>query len=86
MKINNNELVLATANTCFFARCEVAMGDLQSEEERDILLEMKLPAVAADTSAVVILQAKLVYFNVITSNMTSVDCNLSIERNSEYST
>ena len=44
------------------------MGDLQSEEERDIVLELKLPAMASPQQDTV-LKATLSYFNVITSRV-----------------
>ena len=58
------------------------MCDLQSEEERDILLELKLPVLSASTSDVVI-TGQLVYFNVISSIMDNIGSNLAIERNSQ---
>lgn len=58
------------------------MGDLQSEEERDILLEVKLPAVPADTSQAGIV-GKLSYFNVINSKPDDVNFAMAFERNSK---
>lgn len=60
------------------------MGDLQSEEERDILLELKMQAITADASEQAI-KGQLVYFNVVTSGIDTVECNLTIERNSKCS-
>ena len=65
-----------------FYSCEVTMGDLQSEEERDILLELKLPVLSASTSDV-IMTGQLVYFNVISSTMDNIGSNLIIERNGQ---
>lgn len=62
-------------------KCEVAMGDLQSEEERDILIEITLPKIGADTSEEVV-KGQLSYFNVISSNLDNVDFNLVLHRNS----
>ena len=58
------------------------MCDLQSEEERDILLELKLPVLSASTSDVVI-TGQVFYFNVISSIMDNIGSNLAIERNSQ---
>ena len=58
------------------------MSDLQSEEERDILLELKLPVLSASTSDVVI-TGQVFYFNVISSTMDDIGSNLTIERNSQ---
>ena len=55
------------------------MGDLQSEEERDILVQLTIPAVTATSDTAIV--AKLLYFNVITSAMETVECNLVLERN-----
>ena len=58
------------------------MGDLQSEEERDILLELKLSAVPADISQQGII-GKLSYFNVINSKPDEVSFTMTFERNSK---
>ena len=58
------------------------MSDLQSEKERDILLELKLPVLSASTSDVVI-TGQVFYFNVISSTMDDIGSNLTIERNSQ---
>ena len=59
------------------------MCDLQSEEERDILLELKLPVLSASTSDVII-AGQVFYFNVISSTMDDIGSNLTIERNSQF--
>ena len=64
---------------CLLCSCEVAMGDLQSEEQRDVLLEMKLPVLPAPTTDVVV-TATLSYFNVITSFVDTVSAQLKLER------
>jgi len=59
--------------------CEIPMGDIQSEEERDIVLELKLPALPSpqpDTVLVVTLS----YFNVITSALDTLTHELTISR------
>ena len=55
------------------------MGDLQSEEQRDIIVELFLPALPGPTSDKVI-SSQLVYFNVITSALDTVECPLILER------
>lgn len=57
------------------------MGDIQSEEERDILIEMTLPAVTNPSSDEVV-KGNLSYFNVISSSLETVECSLTLERNS----
>ena len=64
---------------CLLYSCEVAMGDLQSEEQRDVLLELQLPVVPAPTIDTVA-TATLTYFNVITSSMDTVSAQLKLER------
>ena len=55
------------------------MGDLQSEEQRDVLLEMQLPVLPAPTADMVV-TATLTYFNVITSSVDTVSAQLKLER------
>ena len=55
------------------------MGDLQSEEERDIVLELKLPALPAPKVDNVV-KATLSYFNIITSELDTVTYELTIRR------
>ena len=58
------------------------MGDLQSEEERDIVLEIKLPSVTSPQQDTV-LQTTLSYFNVITSEFDMVQSELVLSRGGE---
>ena len=55
------------------------MGDLQSEEERDVVLELKLPALSSPQQDLV-LKASLSYFNVITCALDTVTFDLIIDR------
>ena len=55
------------------------MGDLQSEEQRDILIEFKLPPVPAPGPDNIV-SCQIVYFNVITSAMDTVECYLTLQR------
>lgn len=58
------------------------MGDLQSEEERDIVLELKLPSVPSPLQDTV-LRTTLSYFNVITSEFDTVQSELILSRGGE---
>ena len=69
-------------NNCSTCSCDIAMGDLQSEEERDIVLEIKLPAVASPGQYTV-LKTTLSYFNVITSEFDTVQSDLILSRGGE---
>ena len=55
------------------------MGDLHSEEQRDILIEFKLPPVPAPGPDNIV-SCQIVYFNVITSAMDTVECYLTLQR------
>ena len=55
------------------------MGDLQSEEERDIVLELKLPALASPAQDTV-LKTTLSYFNVINSELDTIQSDLVLSR------
>ena len=55
------------------------MGDLQSEEQRDIVVEMLLPALPSPATDNVI-SCRLTYFNVITSALDNVEGPLNLER------
>lgn len=60
--------------------CEIQMGDLQSEEERDIVLELRLPALPGPIEGDPVISAQLSYFNVVTSQMDTVKCQLTVNR------
>ena len=55
------------------------MGDLQSEEERDIVLEVKLPPLPTPQQDLV-MKASLSYFNIITSSLDTVTFDLIVDR------
>lgn len=59
------------------------MGDLQSEEERDIVLELVLPALSAANESDPTLKSELSYFNVITSALDTVGHQLDVNRSGE---
>jgi len=58
------------------------MGDIQSEESRDVVLELELPAMSSDTALeqAPIVKAELTYFNVITSQLDNTQCLLTTNR------
>ena len=62
------------------ATCTLPLGDIQSEERRDILLKLKLPKLDAEQMDWHVLDAKLSYFNVITSAMEVQEARLSLSR------
>ena len=62
--------------------CEIPMGDLQSEEERDIVLELNLPALPSPIQDTV-LRSTLSYFNVINSELDTVQFELILQRGGE---
>lgn len=77
--VDYNEIISHFNGTC---SCEIPMGDLQSEEERDIVLELKLPAVSSPQQDTV-LRTTLSYFNVITSELDTVQSELILSRGGE---
>lgn len=58
------------------------MGDIQSEESRDIVLELELPPTPSGTASeqMFLMKAGVTYFNIITSQLESVDCKLTTNR------
>ncbi len=58
------------------------MGDIQSEESRDLVLEMELPAVSTGKD-ILLLKAELAYFNVITSQFDTLQCSITTNRTSK---
>ena len=62
---------------------EVPLGDLQSEEQRDVLMEIQLPVCADLGAAGGVLNyasVTLSYFNVITATMETIKTDLPVER------
>ena len=63
--------------------CEIAMGDIQSEEGRDIVLELELPALSSASDSaqgILIATAELSYFNIITSQLDVIKSQLKTDR------
>ena len=62
---------------------EVALGDLQSEEQRDVLMEILLPVcpdLRADCGILNYASVTLSYFNVIAAVMETVKADLPVSR------
>ena len=62
---------------------EVALGDLQSEEQRDVLMEIQLPVcpdLGTDGGILNYASVTLSYFNVITAVMETVTADLPVSR------
>jgi hypothetical protein len=96
----NMEISLTCANGCSMpdvhaknpakmsdgnTKCLIQLGDLQSEEERDVVLEVTLPATGEEHSDWMVVSAKLTYFNVISSMMEDIQFDLKVHRKQEGS-
>lgn len=62
-------------------KCVVSLGDLQSEEERDIIIPINLEALEAECMAQPLIKVTLSYFNVITTLMQTTSIDLVVDRN-----
>ena len=60
------------------------MGDLQSEEERDIVLELMLPVLPGPVEKDLVMKVELSYFNIITSQLETVECQLTVNHTGMY--
>ena len=58
------------------------MGDIQSEESRDLVLELELAPVRSGgaTEDVALAKTELSYFNVITSQFDTMECLVTANR------
>ena len=64
--------------------CEIQLGDIQSEEERDIVLELSVPEVEGSLEGAVV-RVRLSYFDVISSSFVDDLCtDLVVSRNGMY--
>ncbi|XP_065845374.1 uncharacterized protein [Oscarella lobularis] len=71
----------ADALTDAGTHCVVNLGDIQSEEGKDIVVEMKLPRLAEPRDdPTVVLTAELGYFNAITNVMETTTTTLRVRR------
>ena len=64
---------------------EVSLGDIQSEEERDVILELSLPSASADSSSQPLSYGliSLKYFNVIKKDNDQQQAQLILDRRSD---
>ena len=71
-----------TTYVFFIFSVKVNIGDLQSEENRDIVLELTIDSVNApyDTTPQVLFNANVDYFNVVSNNLESVSESLGVLR------
>ncbi|XP_062523654.1 uncharacterized protein LOC134198303 isoform X2 [Corticium candelabrum] len=71
----------AGALTDSSTKCEVKIGDVQSEEQRDIVIQLQLPQLQApQPEPEVVLEAELSYFNAITSMMEKDTTSICVRR------
>ena len=61
-------------------KCVVSLGDLQSEEERDIIIPINLEALDTECMAQPLIKVTLSYFNVITVLMQTTSVDLAVDR------
>ena len=66
--------------TFLLQRCVISLGDLQSEEERDIVIPINLEAMGAEFVAQPLIKVTLSYFNVITTLMQTTIVDLAVDR------
>jgi hypothetical protein len=59
---------------------EVSIGDIYSEEQRDIVCEVELPPLPNDATQCNILKFKLNYFNVVSTNSDNAETVVVIDR------
>ena len=76
--------IIKSMKIAAICRCEILIGDLQSEEGRDIVLFLSLP-VSDTPKQECVLKATLVYFNVITSIMQTTSHDLVVNRTGTHS-
>ena len=64
------------------ASCEISLGDIQSEEGRDIVLRLSLPPVDSVQKQIV-MKVSISYFNVISSVLDTAEAELVADRSGE---
>jgi len=75
-KFTKQEETTETGETVY----TINLGDLYSEEERNIICELQLPQIQTEVKQVKILQLNLEYFNVLNSNTEKAQSTLYIDR------
>ena len=61
-------------------KCVVSLGDLQSEEKRDIIISVNLEALETECMAQPMIKVTLSYFNVITRLIKTTSVDLAVDR------
>jgi len=64
------------ASKCY----EISLGDIQSEEQRDIVIMMELPSVSQEVEAHIFANATLTYFNVLNSSLETKTTKAQVQR------
>lgn len=62
---------------------EIEMGDIYGEEERDVLIEVSMPALPMENKEFVALECRLNYANVLDSSLDKLQVSLAVQRLSE---
>lgn len=75
-------LQILPANNRPTHRCVISLGDLQSEEERDIIIPINLEPLEAECAAQPLIKVTLSYFNVITTLIQTTIVDLAVDRKS----
>ena len=70
-------------NDDFYRKWEVHLGDMQSEEERDVLLTVNLPS--TDCSTATVLKSSIKYFCTVDSSYKSFDTEMTVNRSGMFS-
>ena len=65
-----------------FRQWKVQLGDIQSDEERDILLVINLPS--TDSSTTTILKSSIKYFCVVDSSYKCFKAEMSVNRSGMF--
>lgn len=75
INVHTNKQFKMTGKTC-----TISWGDIQSEEEKDILFELSLPAVSTPIESFVGLKMTLTYFSCVANKMIELSGNLTFKR------
>ena len=61
-------------------KCVVSLGDLQSEEERDVIIPLNLEALESECMAQPLIKVTLSYLNIQTTLMQTISVDLAVDR------
>lgn len=62
---------------------EVSIGDLYSEENRNILVQVELPELKEESECNNVISCELSFFNVITSTTGNAETTIAVQRKQE---